>query len=88
MAIFSYDLEPEYDSAKSFYGKARVDSFPNGLERLTSYGEDVAKIYEGRATVFDTYSQTSMRHIKEFLKQNGFKAESKEQIVNDYVEAK
>lgn len=30
------------------------------------------------------FSNTTLRHIKEFLKQNGFKAESKKQVINDY----
>ena len=89
MTIFTYELLPEHDSAKSFYGKARVVILsPFEVKFLTSYGVEVAKIENGQATVFDTYSQTTLRHIKEFLKQDGFKAESKGQIENDYVEAK
>ena len=30
------------------------------------------------------YSRTTLRHVKEFLKQQGYKAESKEQILKDY----
>jgi hypothetical protein len=36
------------------------------------------------AEVYGTYSSTTLRHIKEFLKQNGFKAESSKQIMADY----
>ena len=35
--------------------------------------------------VFGLYSVTTLRHIKEFLKQNGFKAETKAQIAKDYM---
>ena len=33
----------------------------------------------------DQLSQTTLRHIKEFLKQKGFKAETKQQIIRDYL---
>ena len=44
-------------------------------------------IKDKKATVNGTYSQTTLRHIKEFLKQEGFKAETQRQILNDYSEA-
>ena len=45
---------------------------------------DARQSFYGKAYVVDTYSQTTLRHIKEFLKQNGFKADSKKQIMEDY----
>ena len=80
----SYDLGTHFDSADSFYGKARVRQ-ENGKKILTSYNTDVAKIENGKASINGTYSQTTLRHIKEFLLQNGFKAESKKQIEKDYL---
>lgn len=78
-----YELTASYDSRKSFYGKARVRR-NEGLE-LISYHTRVAVIHEdGAASVYGTYSATTLRHIKEFLKQNGFKAESAKQIMADY----
>lgn len=68
-----------------------------GVAALYSYGTLVAAIFpevsldEGahtrdeRAIVYGIYSATTLRHIKEFLRQNGFKAESKAQIVADYM---
>jgi hypothetical protein len=79
----NYELEPEYDRRKSFYGKAVVTE-KNGKKVLTSYSTDVAEIENGKAKVHGTYSDTTLRHIKEFLKQNGFKAESSKQIMKDY----
>lgn len=32
------------------------------------------------------YSRTTMRHIKEFLKQNGFKVDNTKQVLRDYGE--
>lgn len=84
-------LKPIYDSRKSFYNKATVTEDANG-KYLTSYETIVARITDKNngykiapyAEVYGTYSATTLRHIKEFLKQNGFKAESKQQILKDY----
>lgn len=51
---------------------------------LESYGTDVAYVQGGKAHVGGGYSTTTLRHIKEFLKQEGFKAETKAQILRDY----
>ena len=79
------ELCPYYDSAKSFYGKAKVIEIENDVF-LVSYDTIVAFYNRGAkiAQVFDTYSATTLRHIKEFLKQSGFKAETKKQIEKDY----
>lgn len=80
-----YDLSTRYDSRASFYGKARVEEQPNGDLHLVSYTTHVATITnDGKAKVFGTYSQTTLRHIKEFLLQNGFRAENSKQIMADY----
>jgi hypothetical protein len=85
-------LKPIYDSRKSFYNKAMVTEDAKG-KYLTSYNTVVARITDKNngysipayAEVYGTYSQTTLRHIKEFLQQNGFKAESKAQIEKDYL---
>ncbi len=80
-----YGLEPRYDSRKSFYGKAQVDTGDNGdKNKLYSYGTLVAEIKDGKPVVYGTYSATTLRHIKDWLKQNGFKAETSRQILADY----
>ena len=80
------ELKTEYDNRKSFYNKANVE-FNSNEETTTlySYNTKVAQIKKGVATVFMTYSPTTLRHIKEFLLQNDFKAENKAQIVIDYM---
>ena len=81
-----YGLEPRYDARKSFYGKAQVDTGDKGdKNKLYSYDTLVAEIKDGKPVVYGTYSQTTLRHIKDWLKQNGFKAESKAQIEKDYM---
>jgi hypothetical protein len=81
-----YDMTPQYDSRKSFYNKARVDD--NGNEKtLYSYNTPVAKIAGGKVELLPKWdcSSTTLRHIKEFLKQNGFEASSLAQIKRDYL---
>lgn len=80
-----YDLKPSYDARKSFYGKAQVGTGDKGdKNRLYSYDTLVAEMKDGKPVVYGTYSQTTLRHIKEWLKQNGFKAENSKQIMADY----
>ena len=81
------ELCPYYDSAQSFYGKAKVIEIENDVF-LMSYDTIVAFFNRDTkvAKVIGTYSATTLRHIKEFLKQSGFKAETKKQIEKDYIE--
>lgn len=76
-------LKPEYSRQKSFYKKAKVET-DQGQQKLYSYGTLVAEIKNGKPIVYGTYSQTTLRHIKEFLAQNGHKAETSKQIIKDY----
>ena len=79
-------LDAIYDARQSFYGKAIVSS-NNGVISLWSYGTLVATIYDGQAKVYGTHSATTLRHIKEFLRQNSYHAATKTQIERDYVDA-
>lgn len=86
----TYDLQTRFDSRASFYGKAKVEAdYPT--VKLISYTTHVATIQfngqpddKGVLTVFGTYSQTTLRHIKEFAKQYGFRADNSKQIMADY----
>lgn len=79
-----YQLKPIYENKKSYYNKAVIEDFYNGKKTLKSYETNVCFIENNKAVVKATYSQTTLRHIKEFLTQNGFKAETRKQILNDY----
>lgn len=81
-----YGLEAQYDSRKSFGGKAQVETDNAGTETLYSYNTPVVKIVKGKVTLLPKWdsSATTLRHVKEFLKQHDLKAESKEQIAKDY----
>jgi len=80
---FSQKLIPQFDTRKSFYGKAKIKSGNDGIV-LQSYNKDVAKIINGKAIVKGLYSPTTTRHIKDFLKQHGIKVKSSKQIMKDY----
>lgn len=79
------ELKPQFDNAKSFYRRAYVEKTHTGY-RLTSYDSEVAEISDGRVFLgcdWD-YSRTTLRHVKEFLRQHGYKADSKEEIKRLY----
>ncbi len=85
------ELSCQYDSRASFNGKARIEVEEDCLKgeriiikTLFSYGVKVAYIENGKAFILGVWSGTTTRHIKEFLKQNGFKAENTKQILEDY----
>lgn len=85
---FLYYLEPEYDSAKSFYKKAQVLRDNNGKLYLMSYATIVAEIIDAIAAddhcshliVRGWYSQTTARHINEFALQHSFPKMNKKEM--------
>ena len=77
------ELKPVIDSRKSFYKKAYVIT-ENDTITLLSYDTEVAEIKDGKAKIFDTYSVTTLRHIKDFLHQNGFKIGAKKELMEWY----
>lgn len=81
-----YDMIPQYDSRQSFYGKARVD-YRGNEKTLYSYNTPVARITGDKVELLPKWdwSQTTLRHVKEFLKQNGFEANSLAQMRKDYL---
>ena len=83
--LCNYYLDCRYDSRASFYSKARVKCFDDETQILSSYNTAVAVIKSGKAYINGTYSHTTTRHIKEFLKQNSFKAETSKQMCKDYL---
>lgn len=79
-----YYLENRYNSRASFNNKAMV-RIEGNKKTLISYETEVSYIENGEAFVLGEWSGTTTRHIKEFLKQNGFKAENGKQILKDYL---
>ena len=64
-----YELNPRFDSRKSFYGKAHVIDHENGTFELQSYNTIVSRCINGKVEEFGKWSQTTTRHQKEFRKQ-------------------
>ena len=64
------ELIPIYDNRKSFYNKAKVLLFPDGTIQLQSYNTIVGEIKNNvYHQLWDGKSQTTTRHINEFIKQ-------------------
>ena len=90
---YLYNLKPQYDSRKSFYGKAKVYSDDKGHLLLKSYDTIVAEITDGIATedgnptvkINGWYSQTTAEHINDFLYQHGFATLSKKEILDKLI---
>lgn len=85
------ELYAYYDSAISFYGKATRELFENGSEVLTSYKTQMVKYDSAEMKMLklsSVYSQTTMRHINEFLADYGRKTLTKAEwlaiAVGDY----
>lgn len=83
-------LKPCYSSNKSFYNKAVIIEEGNKII-LKSYKTNVAYIKHNHAYVIlnkkgkkALYSNTTIKHVKDFLKQYGFKVESTNQIIKEY----
>ena len=80
------ELTPSYDSRKSFYGKAHVVTDDDGTKILYSYDTPVCEIKDNKVKLLTQWdsSQTTLRHVKEFLQQNGFSVGSKSQLAKMY----
>lgn len=74
-------LEPEYDRAQSFYKKARVEDDGN---KLYSYDTLVAEIKNGKPIIYNAQSQTTRRHIRDFLLQKGFDYDEAYKAIDDF----
>ena len=78
-----YNLETIYSTQKSFYGKAIVTELDNGHKILTSYNTNVCELDKNNNIVeIGYYSQTTSKHVNEFLQQNGYKKMTKKEIEN------
>lgn len=77
-------LEPRFSGRKSFYGKAGTDETEDG-NVLTSYQTKIMKIKDGKITMLcgpEALTNTTLRHVREFLQQNGLEPMTKKQLVD------
>lgn len=69
-----YELSARYDRRKSFYGKALIKETPTYFY-LISYSTEILKLHKTSKNITFlcksewAYSQTTNRHINEFIKQ-------------------
>lgn len=69
-------LQPIYTSQKNFYKKAEVKTLDNNIMLLYSYNTLVCIIYDNKYILNTNisynllFSNTTLKHIKEFLLQN------------------
>ena len=82
-------LEPVIDRRKSFYKKAKILIDNKGNKYLKSYDSIIAEVKNGKVKInTDVYlwdSQTSFRHLKDFLYQLGYEIGSKQDLINMYA---
>ena len=77
------ELTPIFSNQKNFYKKAFIEI--NGKnKKLYSYNILVAEIRNKKAIVYNLQSNSTLRHVKDFLKQFDFLATTKKQIIKDY----
>ena len=69
------DLKPIHSNQKSFHGKAKVMELTDS-KILWSYDKPVTVIDKDGAFLLDIKTDSTLRHVKEFLLQNGFKADN------------
>lgn len=82
-------LEPRYDSRQSFYGKAYyTEPARDGSITLYSYDTPVVRICaDGEVELLPAwdYSATTLRHVREFLRQQGYAVYAKKDMPKYYT---
>lgn len=89
MEKLNYYLNPQYDKAKSFYNKAEVVDYGE-VKYLYSYNTLVCTLRNDKLELNYNieesllFSRTTLKHIKEFLKQhfeNGERFKTKKEVI-------
>lgn len=93
------ELKPNYDGAKSFYGKAYIETWGGWGQNVNLYSYETLVASIGYIVNDDgdeqfvcllhenwAYSPTTLRHVKEFLQQFGFGKYTKREILQEAIE--
>ena len=87
--IKEVELQPSWSKLKSFHGKAIVGTDEKGNKYLKSFGFLVVEIIEGQVKIHNEIekwdSKTTLRHINNFLFENGFETGNKKEIIDLYI---
>lgn len=82
-----YLLEARFEARQSFYNKATIIIKEDGTKILRSYTTEVASVSpKGEVKINGYYSRTTLRHIKEFLLQEGYSVETIKKLQKEALE--
>ena len=80
----TYELAPQFTNQKSFYRKAFIKEH-QGLHKLYSYDTHVMTLNDSELVYLtdreEHYSNTTLKHMKEFLQQNAYPKVTKQQLI-------
>lgn len=83
-------LEPKFENVKSYYKKAVIQKIFYGNDysyKLISYDTVVCKVsfddkMNKNVYIYNLESSTTMRHVKEFLRQLGYPKMTKQELID------
>ena len=79
-----YNLECRFGNNQSFYGKATIEESEKNIT-LLSYNTPIVTLNKQTNSLkwlYNTYTQTTLKHVNEFLKQHNFEPITKKQFEN------
>lgn len=83
------ELTPTWSKLKSFHKKAVVGTKENGNKYLKSFGFLVAEIIDGKVKIHNEVekwdSKSTIRHINNFLFENGFETGNLKELTELYI---
>ncbi len=86
------ELIPTWSKLKSFHGKAIVGTKENGNKYLKSFGFLIAEIIDGKIKIHNEVekwdSKTTIRHINNFLFENGYETGNLKELTDLYIKTK
>lgn len=83
------ELQPSWSKLKSFHGKAMIGTNEKGNKYLKSFGFLVCEIIKGEVKIHNEVdkwdSKSTIRHINNFLYENGFETGNTKELTELYI---
>ena len=83
------ELQPSWSKLKSFHGKAMTGTNEKGNKYLKSFGFLVCEIIKGEVKIHNEVekwdSKSTIRHINNFLYENGFETGNTKELTELYI---
>ncbi len=83
------ELQPSWSKLKSFHGKATIGTKENGDKYLKSFGFLICEIIKGEVKIHNEVekwdSKSTIRHINNFLYENGFETGNTKELTELYI---